>query len=256
MLILTHSKLADFVACERRFQLRHGQQLAWPIPPFEGQLERGRVLGQLFHQRLERHFLGLPVDDEPEADPELGRWWRQFRQAGPDIPAGDLYPEFGLTVPVGGLLLTGRYDLLVLNDEGAHIFDWKTHHRPPTVEKMRQHFQTRLYLALAVAGGRALPRVYTADQIRLTYWFVNDPSATMTFRYSQNKHDDNWAEIQALVQTIEERLADQGVWGLTEDLTHCARCAYQVICDRQVGDPDLSAWEPEEVVEPLEPEAL
>jgi hypothetical protein len=157
-------------------------------------------------------------------------------------------------VPISRSQLTGRFDLLIYGDNGVTIFDWKTDARPRPAAVLSQDLQSRLYLALAVEGSGALGEPISADQVRLTYWFVNDPTATVTIPYSQTQHKRNWADLLDLVAEIEVQLTTQETWPLTGDLAQCERCAYQVYCGRQVTVLDSSAWQEENMPVQLEPE--
>lgn len=248
-LTLSRHKLQTFLICQRRFQLRYLQHLPWPESPLSTEAEAAVERGQRFHRWLERHFLGLPVEVEANEDAELRRWWTVFERNGPLIPVGSHLVELGLTIPAGGHLLTGRFDLLVIGEDAsgepfAHVFDWKTS-QPPQPGSLEQDWQTRLYLAMLAEGGRALhsgPRAPDPDHIAITYWYVTDPAAPRTIRYSQAWHDQNWAEIEALVASIDAQPA-AGAWPLTSDWNHCRHCAYQAYCGRQAAGPAIVATE-------------
>jgi RecB family exonuclease len=147
------------------------------------------------------------------------------------LPAGETHPERSLTVPIGEHVLNGRFDLLILSPDTAHIFDWKTG-RPHSEAELRQDWQTRLYLAMLAEGGAALGHTLQPDQIAITYWYVNDPAEPRTIRYNLAWHKQNWADLQALVAQIDEALV-QDTWPLTDDWSHCRQCAYQAYCGRQ-----------------------
>lgn len=265
-LSLSQHKLATFLACQRRFQLRYVEEYPWPDEPQTEPLRRAGQRGEMFHRMLQRYFLGLEVDREGLGDEQLQAWWEAFLQEGPQLAAGERLVEVNLTVPVGGHLLTGRFDLLVLSDEGIHIYDWKTGVPQPEAA-LRQAWQTRLYLALAVEGSSALyagGRALAAEQIRLTYWYAQAPADSVTFAYDAQAHTDNWAEIMALIGQIDAALAEGGTWPLTADLQICARCLYQVLCGRQEAVADLgegaqggdwpAAESEDSAPSPLEPE--
>lgn len=228
-------KLATFLACQRRFQLRYLQEYPWPAEPQAAGGREATRRGEQFHRLLQRHFLGLKVPDPGVGDPELHRWWDTFRQEGPLLPAGERLPEVTLTVPVGRHLLTGRFDLLVLEEETVHIYDWKTT-APHPQAALRQNWQTRLYLALAVEGGSALypgTRTVEPEQVALTYWFVRAPAESVTLRYDAETHKQNWAEIVDLLAQVDSAQAREEIWPLTTDVWTCVHCLYQVVCGRQ-----------------------
>jgi CRISPR/Cas system-associated exonuclease Cas4 (RecB family) len=128
-------------------------------------------------------------------------------------------------------VLNGRFDLLVLSSNTAHIFDWKTG-QPRSEADLRHDWQTRLYLAMLAEGSAALGQTLQPEQIAITYWYVNEPAAPRTIRYNQAWHTQNWADIQTVVSQINAALAENN-WPLTEEWAHCRHCAYQSYCGRQ-----------------------
>jgi hypothetical protein len=197
-LTLSQSKLTTFLTCQRRFYLRYRARLPWPEPPLPAEQEEALSLGQQFHQLLERHFLGLPVADALGENGRLRHWWSQFQNHPPDLPPGKRLPEASLTVPLAPEvseqdsrfsgpvpLLVGRFDLVILSEladgkPAVHIYDWKTG-RPQSLADLRQSWQTRLYLAMVVAGGESLFSLnreqagtkggrLAAEAVQLTYW--------------------------------------------------------------------------------------
>lgn len=265
-LTFSRAKLAAFLACQRRFQLRYQEALAWPLAPLDDQGETARLRGERFHQLLHRHFLGLPITEEMMAEETIGRWWRTFKEAEPSLPKAHtlpqrLFPELSMTVPIGRHLLTGRFDLLVLGDGAAHLYDWKTDSRPRTASALIEDLQSKIYLALAVEGSSALEQPVEPAALSLTYWYVNDPAASVTIQYSEQMHSENWAWLMAMVQEIDEQLATGKRLPLTDDLGACAHCAYQIYCGRQSDIRSsavlsLDEWEPEEPAVDLAPPVL
>jgi len=254
-------KLTTFLACQRRFQLHYVRELPWPAEPADEAWREASRRGRAFHRMLHRHFLNLPVEEPAGADPTLRRWWRTFHEQGPSLPSGERRPEETLTVPIDGHLLSGRFDLLILSGERAHIFDWKTEARPRSATALRDDWQTVLYLALLVEGGQALRpggRPLDPEKVALTYWFVQAPQATVTVPYSREAHAQNWQRLTDLVGRIDVRLSEEGPWPLTDDWGECGRCAYRVFCGRQGAPPAARpSWEEEEDVagdRALEPE--
>jgi CRISPR/Cas system-associated exonuclease Cas4 (RecB family) len=255
---LSRPRIEAFLICRRRFQLRYLERLPWPVAPLEPHVDRARLLGQEFHRLLQRHFLGLePFDESADDDnPELRQWWATFASQGPRVPAGRRFPELTLTVPLDRHLLTGRFDLLVLAADRAHIYDWKTEMRPQSPSVLRQALQTRLYLALAAESSTALGLADLPPAgISLTYWYVHDPASTVIIAYDQAQHAANWQELTQIAKDIDEALSNTGEWPKTEDLQACRYCAYQVYCNRRYAGPaDLAEWEDEEPHSLLEPE--
>ena len=253
-LTFSRGKLADFSACQRRYQLRYQRQLAWPVGPLEAKTAAALERGHRFHQLLQQHFLGLEVSPTPEDEPELAQWWRLFQAEGPHLPDGNRLPEFNLTVPIGRHFLTGRYDLLIVGDEGLFIYDWKTGTRPPSPTALRDDLQTRVYMALAAEGAAAVWPGLRPEGIRLTYWYASDPPQTRSLTYDAAWHAENWNHLAELVGQIGRQLATGDTLPLTNDLDQCRRCAYQVYCGRQAGGMDLAEWPGDQAFLELEPD--
>ncbi|MCB8954757.1 MAG: PD-(D/E)XK nuclease family protein [Ardenticatenales bacterium] len=255
-LLLSRYRLSTFAACRRRFQLRYLQRLAWPAAPRALPLQMALERGEAFHRLVERYYLGLPpfAEDAGIPDEKLSLWWRAFRQSGPEMPAGKRLTEYTLTVPIGPHFLTGRFDLLVLTGDGAHIFDWKTEARPRTAAVLRDDLQTLLYLAMVTEGATALGAdgPINPDHVRITYWYATDPAASVTLGYSRRQHAENWANLSAQVTALAAQIeATEAVWPLTDNLQECAICAFRAYCGRQQVVP-LAATRA--AVEDLEPE--
>lgn len=241
---LGRAKIVDYLACPRRFQLRYLERSPWPAGRQDPKGERSRELGQRFHTVLHRHFLGIPQGDEVHSVPELRRWWRLFQTFEPQIPAGQMKPELSLSVPIGGLSLTGRFDLLVVTSdavsgEGVHIFDWKTYGRARSTEELRRDLQSKIYLALVAESGDVLGRKVRPENVTLTYWFATDPPVVVKISYGRREHFENWSYLKSVADEIESRLESMDPWPLTDELEECRRCAFQILCGRGPGNPDL-----------------
>jgi hypothetical protein len=233
-LALNRFMLADFSDCRRRFQLRYLRRYPWPEAPRPPGVAEVVEHGTRFHRLLQRHFLGIAVD-EADLDSDLASTWRAFQQYGPAIAPGLRLPELMVTVPLGPHQLSGRFDLAVVDRQSIHIYDWKTG-VPQSASDLRTTWQTKVYLALAYVGAEALTQRHEqvgAKDISLTYWFARDPEKHVTFTYSLPWHQDSWRELRRLADHINAKLLDDGAWPLTDNLEHCRTCTYRVRCGRQ-----------------------
>lgn len=245
-------KLMTFLTCQRRFQLRYLRQLPWPSAPQEAKWQTAIAQGEAFHRLVERYFLGLPL---AFGSAQLEEWWGVFERFVDTLPAGKRLPELSLTVPIGSHLLTGRFDLLILGEDGkVYIFDWKTEARPRPEAELQADWQTTLYLAMLAQSGVALGRAIEPEDIVLCYWFVNDPAGAITIPYDTQTHQTNWQSLTTLVNQIDEKWRTAEQWLLTDNLETCGRCAYQVYCGR-VGLPagEPLSWPEENTPLHLEP---
>ncbi len=256
LLTLSRARLETFLICQRRFQLRYLDELPWPAAPVSPAQAAARQEGELFHQLVAHHYLGLDPSAVAAGDlPQPVRgWWENFQRTAPQpAPAARLFPELTLSVPVGDFLLTGRFDLVILDEAGGRIFDWKTGW-PLPAEQLADDWQTRLYLALLVEGRAALGAPWlSADRVQMTYWYARQPDAAVKIAYSEEKHRRRWGEIERLLADLAARRAIPGPWPLTTDLTQCSTCAYQTYCGRFDAPAAVDGGWPED--EQIEEEA-
>lgn len=252
-LTLNRSMLSTYQTCQRQFQLRYVDKLAWPNNPFDEQFEQARILGERFHQLIHRFFLGLNIESLKDEDPTLAIWLKRFLVWSESLPPGKRSVELNLAVPIASHYLTGRLDLTILSEDTAHIYDWKTAIRPQEKERLWQDMQTRIYLALVAEGGDAIGRSFNPANISLTYWYPLDPPVEIRLDYSQKKHEKNWRILEDLVSGIEWLMRQDATWPKTVNLNNCRRCPYQIICDRQVGSIDFTDWEQADDVGTIEP---
>jgi hypothetical protein len=203
---------------------------------------------------LNHHFLGFPVTAGADIEPELDRWWRLFLEWQPSLPAGQRYPEFTLTIPIGDHFIVGRLDLLIIAEGQAHIFDWKTSARSRSPRQLWGDLQTRLYLTIVVEGADAIGESLNPDDSSLTYWYGSDRPETVQLRCDATRHKRFWHEIREIVSQIDTMMGEKKEWPLTSDHSRCEHCPYQIICSRQAGALDLSDWDAKETESSIEPE--
>ncbi len=144
--------LADFVACPRRFYLRHIARQAWPLIEsapwgmdaltYRDYLRKGALL----HQWIERYWLNVESPKSPgvgpaslapspesdiatrdsrlgtdtsghgTSDPELSVWWSRFLAEDFSALPPQRLPELALVAPLGDTRLYGRFDLLAFDE--------------------------------------------------------------------------------------------------------------------------------------------
>lgn len=254
----SQNNLQDFVDCPRRFQLRHLMHLAWPALQTEPVLEHERYidLGYRFHQLVQRHQVGVPLDalESLLTDPDLSLWWRNYLQfAPPLIPPGPRI-EYLLSAPFNGFRLLAKYDLIALTPEGgARIIDWKTTRKRPQRAALAARVQTRLYPLLLQKASRALTGgpALQPDQIEMIYWFPEFPDQPEIFQFDSEILSADERYLSNLVREI-EALGDS-TFPLTEDDKRCRFCNYRSLCARGVV---AGAWDELEDTDKLENEPI
>jgi CRISPR/Cas system-associated exonuclease Cas4 (RecB family) len=251
-LTFTQSSLQDYTDCKRRFQLRYLEHLAWPALDTEpAQIhERHMQAGARFHQLVQQHQMGLPVERLTRlvTDAALSRWWDNYLAHAPsDLPPQRL-TETILVAPLAGHRLLAKYDLLATATGHAVIIDWKTsqpHAKRPQREHLLNRMQTRVYRYLLVAAGAHLNHgtPFAPDQVEMIYWFAEFPDQPYHFPYSAAEYDADRETLTRLIDEIQTLNPDQ--YPLTSNEKHCVYCAYRSLCDRGTHAGDFDAWDAE-----------
>lgn len=235
----SQNNLQDFVDCPRRFQLRHLRRLAWPAPQTEPVLEQERhiELGRRFHQMVQRHQAGVPLDvlESQITDADLLRWWQNYLHSAPTFSPPSPQIEHLLSAPFGGFRLLAKYDLLAVKPEGgARIVDWKTTRKRPPRLGLAARVQTRLYPLLLTLTNPAL----RTGGVEMMYWFPEFPDQPEVFHPTP---DDLAADERYLLGLVREITAlGEEPFPLTEDEKRCRFCNYRSLCARGVV---AGAWD-------------
>jgi len=229
----TRTRLRDLAECPRRFWLRNIAQVPWPAAPLPPAVEESLEHGREFHQLMERHFLGLELEN---VSPELRAWWTAWQRHPFPLPPGRRLPEITLSVPLDGERLLARFDLLALAKDGqALILDWKTERHPRTRAQLATDIQTQLYPYVLAEGSAALTKepAIAPDQIEMIYWQANDPTNPARFAYTAEQHAANRSRFQTLIAQASTLRPDVEPPSI-DDPTLCARCAYRTYCGREI----------------------
>ena len=245
----SQGSLQDFVDCQRRFQLRYLDHIAWPAVEAEPILENERHLqqGALFHLMVQQHLLGVPVErlTAMAQDEDLARWWENYLNAAPAVLDGECYPEFTLSAPFGASgvrRLVAKYDLVVVAPDGrALIFDWKTSRRRSPQSRLAGRLQTRVYPYLLVQAGADLNggRPFEPGQIEMVYWFADFPDRPERFSYNAAQYAEDGGYLAGLLEQIATLSLGNGIFPLTEVEERCLFCVYRSLCDRGVAAGNL-----------------
>jgi hypothetical protein len=226
--------LQDYTDCARRFQLRYIERLNYPAVESEPALENERHLqeGEYFHRLVQQSLLGLPDEKLQRLanSPDLERWWSNFARHRPVLEGYTLFPELGLSAPLGKYRLVAKYDLVAIRDGHAVIYDWKTYRKRPRPEWLSARLQTRVYRALLVQAGAQLngDQPIGPEKIDMVYWFADFPTEPITFSYDAGQFKRDW---DGLVKLADE-IASAEIYPLTDDRQKCLFCTYRSYCER------------------------
>jgi PD-(D/E)XK nuclease superfamily len=246
--IFSQGSLQDYTECPRRFLLRYLLRLTWPALQSEPVTENEYLVqqGERFHRLVQQYFLGVPANrlEAMIHDDELRLWWEQFIHYAESLrDARRLFPESGLSTPLGVHRLVAQFDLVAADPNGKFtIFDWKTSRRKPRRAWLGERMQTRVYPYLLARAGAGFNggQPISPENVEMIYWFPGYPGQPERFAYSSRQYAEDQAYLTSLVQEIARRAgAVTGAEGTggdpfpqTERVGRCAFCVFRSLCER------------------------
>lgn len=238
----SQSSLSAYAQCPRRFWLRYVCRVEWPAPLSEEMAvwERAVERGAQFHHWMHQDSIGVGVDAWALecGDEMLVRWWKNWLQTPAELPAGVVYSEVQLSVPLLSRRLVAQYDRIVAAADGRiYIGDWKTGQRVPDATDLAASWQTWVYRFVAVEAGAMLNggRAVRPEDVVLVYWHANAPAALEPISYSAREHDEARAKIEGTLAEIGQLPREESAFPMTEDGQVCKRCSYASLCQRAEG---------------------
>jgi len=242
--MFSQSSLQDFVDCPRRFELKYLLQQRYPAPEVDEMLEFEHRMeqGQLFHQVVHQHLLGIPASilKKRITDTDVAEWFETYLDIGLKGVPTKRYPEKTLTIPFGDYGLLAKIDLLAIGDT-VQIIDWKTSRKIPQQATLAKRLQTIVYRYVVAKGAAYLNGGTTIapEKIEMVYWYAAERGKTRTFPYSQAQFDADEAYLLQLITDIDN---SQG-FPLTPDDRRCRFCTYRSLCDRGREAGSLDDWD-------------
>ncbi|MCU0496980.1 MAG: PD-(D/E)XK nuclease family protein [Anaerolineae bacterium] len=235
MMIFSQTSLQDYVDCPRRFELKYLQKLKYPavqVEPLEA-WERQMMSGDLFHQLIYQHMLGLPEDKlfrivYEKKDDQLQKWWENYLRYGLEGLPAERTAERTLSAPVGGYRLIAKYDLIAQETGQIVIVDWKTSLKRPKREWLQKRMQTVVYRYVLASVYPMIP----PEQIMMRYWFAEYPLDPEDFPYDREQYIKDQEQLTDLIREIETRT----MFELTGEHHRCLFCQYRTLCERGKGE--------------------
>ena len=257
--LFSQSSLQDYVDCQRRFQLRYLDRLAWPAVEAEPFLDYEHLIDQGlgFHKIVRQHLIGVPDQDIEHSlggDELMQQWWDNYLGSVKSgilqmifTPGYERYEEITLSTPLAEYRLVAKYDLLILAPDGKMlILDWKTSQKHPRRNWLEDRLQTHVYpfvLCRSATSLRGRDSV-DPDRVELIYWFPNHPEQPERFPYNQNAYLEDSRYLADLIALISQN--SEKIFPLTPDVKRCLFCTYRSLCNRGVkpGElPHLEDWQ-------------
>jgi hypothetical protein len=237
---LSQKDLNLLATCPLQFQQYYWQKL--DSLPNLTQVENADW-GKQFHTLMQQYNLGLPWENVLSQQPEFKQALKALISAteaiwhSPQIKFREA--EYQLKFTWQNYIFSVVYDLLVLSEDYAIIFDWKTYLQPKNQQKLLTNWQTKLYLYVLAESLN-----YQAEQLYFTYWFVKLPQQpqSYTIKYNQNFHNQTKIELKNLVNKFEQILLE---YPLTQNKCkqrhNCVQCSYyQTVINNHQAQNDLN----------------
>ena len=199
------------------------------LPPSDAMLI-GTEVHAAIENTLTKRDVKLSTDDGMDLFREWQQWWRTSPLAANQWKAEVAYAydvqrddarligeNVGRGYEVSASEIPGTIDALALDDEHAHVVDWKTTSGfGPGPADAEDNWQLRLY-ALMVARAHRVDSV-TIHVVRITTNGVTSTSHTL----DSLELDAVAHEVQRLVQSVPTALPQSG--------SHCHRCRAVAVC--------------------------
>ncbi|MFZ4555479.1 MAG: PD-(D/E)XK nuclease family protein [Pseudanabaena sp.] len=256
---ISQGHLNIWETCRRKYQYSFLEALTLPEADLKG--KKKLILGANFHLLMQQKELGLDVLALASSDPALQKWLTAFENQPPEMLDGDRLCEHRRTLEITNeislhnsgngdrgqgdflsrTLITVIYDFLILGDRQGQILDWKTHQVPITADKLRDSWQTRLYLYVL-----AKTTNYAPEQLSMTYWFANTAQSVI-IPYSQGEYDRTEKKLQQILLEIAQ--AENYPKLNLEVSAACKYCEFGDRCDRGDLSTDISFSNIEDIPE-------
>ncbi|MGQ9864743.1 MAG: PD-(D/E)XK nuclease family protein [Pseudanabaenaceae cyanobacterium] len=212
MLVWSQNHLTVWDLCPQQYAYRYNEGLAGAFLMESD----AQTLGAQFHQLRQQAELGLPI---AAADP-LHTWLQRFEHSAA-LPPGDRLAECRRTCRLTeDTVLTAVYDLLIVGDRTAHIYDWKTYREPSPPAHLAQSWQTRLYL-FVLAETSPLP----PTALDFTYWFTAT-GETVRISYSEAQHQKTRQDLGDRLRAFQQNRYPKR----PQPDAVCDRCPYRDRC--------------------------
>ena len=232
----SQSSLQDYHDCEKRFQLKYIDKLAWPSIEVEPVLEneQRQIEGQRFHRLVQQHLSGIPIEilNKQAGTFPLSLWWKNYLEADLHLENNTLFPEATLVSSIDNHKISAKYDLIAIDGSRIRIFDWKTYHTKPNESTMRLKYQSRVYCWLLTDAAPALinGQSFDPEDLEMIYWFTNFPNQPIKISYSASQYENDNRHLANLIK----RISEQREFKVTEDESKCRFCVYRSYCDRGI----------------------
>ncbi|MFW6238677.1 MAG: PD-(D/E)XK nuclease family protein [Halanaerobiales bacterium] len=232
-LYFSQMALNTYRQCPLRFRYRYLDGLYWPQDWGDDDkeaLERGKLFHRLAHRYYERGSKPSPG----AIGSKLQKWFKHLLKFRPRVEEGKFFPEYELRLNKDTMKLVAKYDLVYLLEKQNRviIYDWKTGDRPLNKNRLRDNYQTAVYLFILCSSSGNYPRLMEImpGDISLIYWNPRYPGHDCRINYSISRcrrdHKKLSRKINEIISLEREEFEPVG------DPDTCGQCEYRSLCDR------------------------
>ncbi|MFZ1082015.1 MAG: UvrD-helicase domain-containing protein [Candidatus Kryptoniota bacterium] len=148
----------------------------------------------------------------------------------PNFALNKIYSEQTITRKFRNDFLTGTLDLLVENERGFHIFDYKTNRLDKGTDKIYSDYEIQMKLYASLCS-RLQPE---QDAFDVTIIFTREAGKYLTKKYSRKELEDFENELEATLREIKMIEPVGGIYPSVDSdslptwTSHCPECEYFV----------------------------
>ncbi len=139
---------------------------------------------------------------------------------------GKKYLEQTITRKFGTDFLTGTLDLLVEDERGFHIYDYKTNRLEKSEEEIYAGYEIQMKLYALLCSNLKPDQ----DKFDVTILFTREPDKYLRKVYSKKELSDFEHEVGSMIAGIKGIETEEGVFPSTESLPttspHCSECEF------------------------------
>lgn len=237
--LFTQYSLNTFDTCPLRFKRRYVDNLRWKDTVDEDEKKR-LEMGNHFHLLARRYFMGIDCGLEEEADEydTLNSWLRALKKDFKLQPGVRYLPEYRLRMMDKTLRLEANFDLIIVDEKGIQIWDWKTHGgktlniRGRAAKKFENSLQTMVYLyVLKEQSELVVGKEIECERISMHYWQPDSSGVLAEMKYSRQLHRKFEGIISQKIKTILEY--DYSSFNYLNYVKHCKKCEFKWLCTNE-----------------------
>lgn len=243
--------------CPRKFEYLYLEGLNLPLDP---EKQERIKFGNQFHLLMQQKELGLNISPILRSSQDIAACFQSLQKSVPDVLITDhiaanqslnlsslssifRQAEYSINLTYDNYIITVIYDLLITDNQYAHIYDWKTYPLPEKSNKIIENWQTRLYLFVLAEVGSYLP-----ENLTMTYWFIksnqSEKAEHLKINYDQNQHEKNRRDLENLLEILtdylnKEQTNQEPFPQVDVNAGICSSCQFLYRCQNQLSEINL-----------------